>query len=29
LGSLFHDSERRTNYQKMVDAFLPDENHKK
>ncbi len=29
LRGLFHDSERRTNYQKMVDAFLPDENHKK
>jgi O-antigen ligase len=26
LNTLFHDSERRSNYQKLVDAFLPDEN---
>jgi O-antigen ligase len=27
LNTLFHDSDRRSNYQKIVNAFLPDENH--
>jgi O-antigen ligase len=27
LNTLFHDSERRSNYQKLVNAFLPDKNH--
>lgn len=27
LKTLFHDSERRNNYQKLVNAFLPNQNH--